>query len=591
MKNTSSFLIPGVLALACFIQSATGGQEPAEKQISAQIWQLGDVPDGLSPKALMEQWRAADPPSGAQVLEIGELSVPARGEAGMVRVAGNLTAPATGDYAFFMGGGDPRIPAGNEWSELWIQDADGGAWRLAQSTGNPNKRSGRTRLKEGDPRRFELWVMGRRAATVKWEVRDFDPVKQGPVITVPRGIVPGSALAPRTAAPDDRHGDGLRDSWKRRHGLDPHDDMGPNGPWGDPDGDGLLNWQEQLLGSDPMEADADGRAGLVRWELWRDIPGTYVFDLLRAEHFPTGPREVRFLDRLEIPPGNGRHYGSRVRGTLVAPVAGEYTFKIIADNSAELWLGEDESWQTRRRVASANQQPGAARLRWTRGGPDGGKLPLRDEQIARVTLRAGQKYYLEILHKQGGGPDHCAVAWVLPGADEPELIDGRHLVSWQPCLTDAADDGLPDEWQRATGLLDSGVDPAMRHAEADPDGDGATNREEWLAGTDPLDPDDFPDGASMLTSEAWTGIPGNRISDLVTDPRFPAEPDIRTRIDNLDFGHEGENYGVRVRGLLTAPVDGDYHFSIAGNNACILYLGESEDKFTKRRKSSALYIC
>lgn len=86
----------------------------------------------------------------------------------------------------------------------------------------------------------------------------------------------------------------------------------------------------------------------------------------------------------------------------------------------------------------------------------------------------------------------------------------------------------------------------------------------------------------MLTSEAWSDIPGHRVAELTSDPRFPARPDFTTRIDNLDFDREGENYGVRLRGYLTAPDDGAYRFAISGNNACLLYLSESEDKFTKR---------
>ncbi len=79
-----------------------------------------------------------------------------------------------------------------------------------------------------------------------------------------------------------------------------------NVPWGDTDGDSLQNWREQSAGTDPNKADTEGCAGLVRWKIWRAIPGRYVFDLRRAGHFPTGPSELRYLDRMEIPTGNGR---------------------------------------------------------------------------------------------------------------------------------------------------------------------------------------------------------------------------------------------------------------------------------------------
>jgi len=51
-------------------------------------------------------------------------------------------------------------------------------------------------------------------------------------------------------------------------------------------------------------------------------------------------------------------------------------------------------------------------------------------------------------------------------------------------LADSDSDGLPDEWEIANGLSVTNVSDAT----LDSDGDGATNAEEYLAGTDPNNP-------------------------------------------------------------------------------------------------------
>ena len=61
-------------------------------------------------------------------------------------------------------------------------------------------------------------------------------------------------------------------------------------------------------------------------------------------------------------------------------------------------------------------------------------------------------------------------------------------------VLDADGDGMPDEWEKKHGFNPG--DSA--DADVDADGDGFTNLEEFLAGTDPKDPDSHPDYLDSL---------------------------------------------------------------------------------------------
>jgi hypothetical protein len=64
-------------------------------------------------------------------------------------------------------------------------------------------------------------------------------------------------------------------------------------------------------------------------------------------------------------------------------------------------------------------------------------------------------------------------------------------------ITDTDRDGIPDQWELAYGL-----NPNTNDAGLDPDGDGMDNLEEYVAGTDPNDPESCL-RIALVRSDGW----------------------------------------------------------------------------------------
>lgn len=160
--------------------------------------------------------------------------------------------------------------------------------------------------------------------------------------------------------------------------------------------------------------------GSITREYWTGIAGTSISDIPTN----TSPTGTDVLTRLEGPTDWADNYGTRVRGYIVAPSSGTYTFWLATDDDGELWLSTNDDPANRQRIAYVNGWTDSRQ--WDK---------YSSQRSSGVALSAGQSYYVEVLQKEGAGGDNLAVGWSKPGqstAAPGEVVPGSVLSPYIP---------------------------------------------------------------------------------------------------------------------------------------------------------------
>ena len=164
--------------------------------------------------------------------------------------------------------------------------------------------------------------------------------------------------------------------------------------------------------------------GLLRYELWRNILGTNLSDLLFDARYPNSPDESGFVNAMEIPRFTDDHYGVKLSGFIVPPRDTDYRFSMCAGGDAALSLSPDEDPSALNHVHRLDDSLSTPRD--FRGGQAWSWIP----------LKAGTSYYVECVYSAGAGPDHAAVAWQTRADLDPGFrsvpIPGTYLAAYVP---------------------------------------------------------------------------------------------------------------------------------------------------------------
>ncbi len=257
---------------------------------------------------------------------------------------------------------------------------------------------------------------------------------------------------------------------------------------------GIEDFQEVIF--DTTASQSTGTAQLSKWQ---NLSGGNL-NTLKGIAFSGSPvpDEESQLTSLTIPRSDpdASNFGHWIRGWIVPPETGSYTFYVSGDDDVELWL-------------STTPQPEQVVLTayvdgWT-GYQDWDKYP--EQQSSPVSLEAGRYYYFEVFHREWNGADHLSVGWTPPGAvpGTVEIIGGNALSTVGVSLG-----ALLEERGRLFFRLVA--------TQADSDGDGLTDYEEEVLGLNPdrthsrpLVPD-FGEAQTLLSG-------GNSLTLGVSRPR------------------------------------------------------------------------
>ncbi|WP_041744802.1 PA14 domain-containing protein [Coraliomargarita akajimensis] len=276
----------------------------------------------------------------------------------------------------------------------------------------------------------------------------------------------------------DTDGDGLDDAFELT--SDHYDPLDASDADTDHDLDGYTVSIEVELGSDP-DVFTSSVAGAVVVDEWNGISGNEVSLLLASPNYPDSPSQQFVAQRVDFSP-NKDNYGYRIRGLIQAPLSGSYVFQIKGDDTANFYLSDSESVDGVSLVASFGSHTYDS---WTR---------YSGQTSAPIALVQGQSYFFEIQTKEGGGGDYFALRWTRPDG-VTEILDGAVLASMSPNDIDL--DQFPDSLELA--IIDADPNDSISNLvdvlpTDDFDQDGLSNEREWQLGYSSLSPDMDDDG-------------------------------------------------------------------------------------------------
>ncbi len=158
--------------------------------------------------------------------------------------------------------------------------------------------------------------------------------------------------------------------------------------------------------------------GSVMREVWHGLPGASISTMTSNVNYPNKPASREFLTSFECLATNwDDSFGTRVTGFIRVPTNGNYTFAVSGDDAVQFFLSTNTNAAAKVLIASVTNATGFRE--WTNHA---GQIS------APIALTAGQRCYVELLHKESTNADHWSVGWMKPGDTSFSIIPGSVLM-------------------------------------------------------------------------------------------------------------------------------------------------------------------
>ena len=148
----------------------------------------------------------------------------------------------------------------------------------------------------------------------------------------------------------------------------------------------------------------------VLQQVWTGQGGSSIADINTQAVI----QSQQVLASFKSPTSMGNNYAQKVSGYLAVPESGEYSFWIASDDASQFKISPDMTAEKAQLVAHVNGY--TSEDNWSNGS----------QAKTNLQLNAGQLYYVEVMHKEGGGGDHMSVAWQGPSINKTQLL-GEYL--------------------------------------------------------------------------------------------------------------------------------------------------------------------